>query len=296
MQSSIVPSPSSYRNVKDFLAKYTVKKNANIPYMPIKQTITNVRIGDIASNIYAASYNIPDAEYSTFLKLYYRDIIVPQKKEYLTEKQRENDGPIVVDLDLRHKFEVDERKYTKEHIEDLVGAYLDEIKKIYQIDDGTTFPVYIFERPTVNRRQDKQITKDGIHMIIGLQTDRITQLMLRERMMVRAEEMWPDFPKINTWDDVFDEGISKGTTNWQLYGSCKPNHDRYRLTYVYEATFDSADEMFQTSIIPLSKFDLEKNMEKLSVRYNGHLSLFKKNDFVSNNTRSKKRTLCMKQI
>ena len=281
MQSSIVPAPSSYRNVKDFLAKHTVKKNANIPYMPIKQNITNVRIGDIASNIYAASYNIPDAEYSTFLKLYYRDIIVPQKKEYLTEKQRENDGPIVVDLDLRHKFEVDKRQYTKEHIEDLVGAYLDEIKKIYQLDDGTTFPVYVFEKPTVNRLQDKQITKDGIHMIIGLQADRVTQLMLRERMMVRAEEMWSEFPKTNTWHDVFDEGISKGTVNWQLYGSRKPNYDRYRLTYVYEAKFDSADEMFETPVIPLSKFDLEKNMEKLSVRYKGHVSLFMKNDFLA---------------
>ena len=279
-QLNIVPTPSSYRDVADFLAKHTVQKNAN---MPNNKIITNTRIGDKAqgSGIYGASYHIPDAEYSTFLSLYYRDIIVNQKKEYLTEKQRENDGPILVDLDFRHTYDTDERQYTKEHIDDLVDAYLDEIKKIYQLDDTVQIPIYVFEKPTVNRVQDKQLTKDGIHMIIGIQADHITQQMLRERMLVCAAQMWSDFPITNTWGDVFDEGISKGGTNWQLYGSRKPHCDRYRLTHVYNATFDATDGNFKTPEIPLSKFDVEKNIEKLSVRYKGHVSLFMKNDFVS---------------
>ena len=276
--SMIVPSPTSYRDIADFLAKHTVQKNEN---MPNNKNFTNTRIGDKTSNIYGGTYYIPDAEYSTFLKLYYRDIIVPQKKEYLTEKQRDADGPILVDLDFRHKYETDERQYTKEHIEDLVDAYLDELKNIYQLDDSSVIPVYVFEKPTVNRVQEKNLTKDGIHMIIGIQADHITQQILRNRMIMKAAQMWKDFPIINTWEDVFDEGISTGKVNWQLYGSRKPNFDRYRLTHVYNAKFDVADEMFQTPELPLSKFDLEKNFEKLSVRYKGHLSLFMKNDFVT---------------
>ena len=85
-------------------------------------------------------------------------------KEYLTEKQRDNDGPLVVDLDFRYMYEVDEKQHSGEELEDLVLLYAEELKNVYQFDKET-IPVYIFEKPTVNRIKDKNITKDGIHML-----------------------------------------------------------------------------------------------------------------------------------
>ena len=275
---SIIPPISSYRNFDDFLAKHVIQKNANAPNTKI---ITNTRIGDPANSIHGGAYHIPEAEYSTFLTLYNRDVLIPNKKEYLTEKQRDTDGPILIDLDFRHKFEVEERQYDIDHINDFIEAILDEINKIFQLDESTHFQIYIFEKPTVNRVKDKNITKDGIHIIIGIQADHITQQILREMLIVRAKEMWTDFPITNKWEDVFDEGISKGFTNWQLYGSRKPNHDRYKLTHVYDITYDPTDGMFQTPEIQLSKFDISQNIEKLSVRYKNHPSLFMKSSFLS---------------
>ena len=162
--SSIVPTAKAYTDVYDFLKKHSVKKTATNE----KTNNTNTRIGDAKLNIYGGTYNIPDIEYPVFLELYHRDIISKNKKEYLTEKQRIDDGALLIDLDFRYDYEVDEKQYTSEHIEDFVVTLLEEIKAIYQLDDNVEFPVYILEKPSVNRIKDKKITKDGIHIILAL--------------------------------------------------------------------------------------------------------------------------------
>jgi len=271
---SIIPNVSDYRDINDFLSKHQLQKGSD-------KKITNTRIGDKKSGIYGGSYHISEAEYPIFMKLYFRDIIKNKKKEYLTEKQLDGNGPILVDIDFRHDYEIDERQYTKDHIEDLLGAYLEEFKNMYELDEDTKFPVFIFEKPTVNRIESEQKTKDGIHIIIGIQADHITQQLLRQRMLVRAQEMWSDLPKTNTWEDVFDVGISKGCVNWQLYGSRKPNYERYGLTYVFEIEYNETNEDFECSEIPIHSFNLEENFDKLSARYPNHLTLFMKNEFIA---------------
>ena len=281
--ASLIPTTNMntiYRDFNDFLIKHSIKKDQG--NTTAKKPITNTRIGDQKSNIYGGSYHIPESEYSTFLHLYNRDILVPKKKEYLTETQLENDGPILIDIDLRHDYDVDERQYSKEHIDDLLDSYLGELNKIYQPDENTNIPIFVFEKPTVNRinTEKEKKTKDGIHIIIGLKTDRITQIILRTKMIKNTSEMWSDLPITNTWEDVFDDGITKGHVNWQLYGSRKPNHDRYQLTRVFEVTYDESDGEFMRKELPISSFDIGKNIEKLSVRYKGHQSLFMRNNFI----------------
>ena len=274
--SKIIPSIADYRDLFDFLAKHSTKKKGDP-----NATITNTRIGDKNASIFGGSYTITDAEYPTFLQIYYRDVIKKNEKEFLTEKQREGDGPILIDLDLRHTYDTDERQYTKEHIDDLIDIYLEVLKEIYQMDETTAFKVYIMEKATVNRVKDKNYTKDGIHILIGIQADHAVQQILRKRVMKEIAEAWEGLPLINSWDDVFDEGISKGTTNWQLYGSRKPGHDRYKLTRVCQITIDPADNEIINRDIPISKINMEEEIHKLSVRSKSNVVLFMKNDFVS---------------
>ena len=276
--SKIIPDITDYKDYYDFLSKKIIKKRTDSNNTV---TITNTRIGDSKSGISGGSYNIPDCEYEIFMDLYYRDIILKNKKEYLTEKQRETDGPILVDLDFRHPYETDERQYEKDHIDDLIELYLEELKDIFQMDETTAFTVYILEKPTVNRVQEKNYTKDGIHMIIGLQADHSVQQLLRKRVIARIDEMWNSLPLINSWEDVFDEGISKGSTNWQLIGSRKPNHDKYKLTRLSRITIDPGDNEFIIRDIQISKIAMETEIHKMSVRYKSHPSLFMRNNFVT---------------
>ena len=252
-----------YRNYQDFISKHHVDKDD-------KETlITNTRIGNPGGK-----YHISDVEYGTFLDLYYRDIVSKGTSEYLTEKQLETGGPIVVDIDLRYEYEITQKQYKKTHIDEIVQIYLEELKGIYRFDDKAKFPVFIFEKPNVNRLEDKNITKDGIHMIIGIQSDRSTQTILRTRIVKKMDEteLWSNLPLQNAWNDVFDEGISKGHTNWQLYGSKKPNHEQYRLTGYYEIEYDGADGELMCDDLNIKKFDMDKDFKMLSVRFKDHLA------------------------
>ena len=93
-------------------------------------------------------------------------------------------------------------------------------------------------------------------------------------MIHKLREMWHDLPITNRWEEVYDEGISKGTVNWQLFASRKPNHDKYSLTRVFDVSFDSGDNEFIMKEKLVSQFDIEKNINKLSIRYKNHVSLF----------------------
>ena len=164
-------------------------------------------------------------KYQTFLELHYEEVFVKKNPEYLTEKQLDKEGPILIDIDLRFELNIPGRVYTTDHIDDLLESYLGILKNIYQFDDNTKFPIYVYEKANVNRVTEKNITKDGIHIIIGIQTDHITQQIIRKQMIKILEEIWGDFPITNTWEDVLDSGISTGKVNWQLHGSRKPGFD-----------------------------------------------------------------------
>ena len=109
-------------------------------------------------------------------------------------------------------------------------------------------------------------------MIIGIQVDHIIQTMIREKMITTLPE-YCDLPLINTWDSVLDEGISKGHTNWQLFGSRKPGNEAYEFTHHYIITYDSTDGNFMMDERKVSDFNLKKDFAKLSVQYDAHPTL-----------------------
>lgn len=250
-----------YKSLFDFLKDHSKKpQNDSSP--------SHTRIGDKESKIAGGAYYIPDNKWNTFMDLYWKDVIQKKKSEYLTEKQMSDQCPIAIDLDLHFALDFDERYYSQEHLDDLVDLYLGELKEIFQFDENTAFSIYMFEKKNLNKVPEKNITKDGIHMVIGIKMDHKAQCILRERVLSKIGEVWNDCPIVNKWNDVFDEGISKGYTNWQLYGSCKPNHEAYQITSKYDITYDGADGEFINERIEIDSKHLNKEMFKqFSVRY-----------------------------
>jgi P4 family phage/plasmid primase-like protien len=249
---------SQFKDFSEFLAKHNAKNE--------KGTVaTHTRIGDKDLNIYGGSYFIPSEDLNSFYSLYYDNVFVKKRKEYLTEKQLENGGPMAIDFDFRYSYDVESRQHTKEHIQDMVLLYLEELKEYFIFEEKKPFDIFIFEKPNVNRLEDKSLTKDGIHMIIGIQIDHIIQMMIREKMIESLKEIW-DLPLTNNWDSVLDEGISKGTTNWQLFGSRKPANEAYDLTQHFTITFDKSDREFMMDEKRVQDFDLKNNFIKLSVQ------------------------------
>jgi P4 family phage/plasmid primase-like protien len=248
---------SQFKDIKEFLAKHTAKAGTGAQF-------THTRIGNKELNIYGGAFVIPKEELALFHSLYYEHIFVNKSKEYLTEKQIEN-GPMAVDFDFRYSYDIETRQHTKEHIQDMVLLYLEELKEYFVFDENKPFDIFIFEKPNVNRLADGSLTKDGIHMMIGIQIDNIIQMIIREKIIAKIQEIW-DLPLLNTWESVLDEGISRGTTNWQLFGSRKPDNEAYELTQHFIISYDKSDGEFMMDEMKPSDFDLKNNFIKLSVQ------------------------------
>jgi P4 family phage/plasmid primase-like protien len=262
----MINSSSQFKDLNEFLAKHSAKNESG----DVKATHT--RIPDPKLNIYGGSYIIPKESLHTFYKLYYEHVFVKKRKEYLTERQFENgSGPMAVDFDFRYKYDVESRQHTKEHIQDMVLLYLEEIKEYFIFEENKPFNIFIFEKPHVNRLEDGSLTKDGIHMIIGVKIDNTMQMMIRNKMISKLSEIW-DLPLENTWESVLDEGISRGKTNWQLFGSRKPGNEAYELTQHFIITYDKSDGEFMMDEIKASIFDVANNFEKLSVQFDNNPS------------------------
>ena len=257
---------SHFKELSDFLAKHSICNNNNNENLEV----THTRIGSKDHNVYGGKFHIESNDLPLFFRLYYEDIFVRKKKEYLTEKQLNDCGPILVDFDFRYNYDVTSRQHTSEHISDMIQLYLDELKEILLFQDKETFPIFIMEKPHVNRVQDKNITKDGIHMIIGIQMAHTLQLLLREKILKKLPEIW-DLPLIEDYNKVLDEGISKGTTNWQLIGSQKPGNETYKLTYYTIASIDLTDNEFMTIPQSVIDFDFNSNLYLLSAQNKNHI-------------------------
>ena len=244
------------RNLQDFLKNHKYKKGVN--------TITHTRIP--GNNVYGGSYTIMEEDKKEFYQHYYKQLWEDNKPEYLTEKQLEDEGPILVDFDFRFDSSIKKRQHTNNHIIDMIDLYLDEIKGLVNVEDNVNIPIYIFEKPNINKQAE--YTKDGIHMIIGINMHHNVQCLLRDRIVKNLGDRWDDLPLTNDWASVLDEGITVGYTNWQLYGSRKPDNEAYALTGYFQATLD--DDEFSLNQMQPSDFNFKENMMQLSAQYSKH--------------------------
>ena len=256
-----------YQDLNEFLAKHNANARKDEPNAS-NQKNTHTRIP--GKNAFPGSYIIPKEEEALFYRLYYEHVFVKKKLEHLTEKQLVNDGPIILDFDFRYSHDVEKRQHTEQHIQDLINlVYLELLKEFFVFEKNKSCPIYVMEKPNVNRLEDGSVTKDGIHIIIGIKMSKIMQEILREKVMVVISEIW-DLPLMNDWESVLDLGVTKGSVPWQMYGSRKPEHEAYQLTQYYMISYDESDSQFMMEEKRISDIDLSKDLYKLSARYDQH--------------------------
>jgi P4 family phage/plasmid primase-like protien len=243
----------------DYLKTHTAVKGSGF---------TNTRIGDKKLNIYGGSYQIADGEWSDFIKKYFQHVFVKGKMEYLTEKQLIEDGPVLIDIDLRYERDITKKQHTTEHIQDMILLYADKIAELMEVKEGVDIDIYVMEKSDVNITDNK--TKDGIHVIFGVKMHKALQVILRNKVLPELKGMWDDLPITNTWEDVLDEGVTRGFVNWQMYGSRKPGNLAYMIKHHYIISYNKESDCWESSNDEIKNFSTEKNIEKLSARYNKH--------------------------
>ena len=245
-----------------------------------KNTITHTKIGSKEHNIFGASYTINNND--EFLNHYFKQLKLGGNF-YFTEKQLDSDNRmLVVDLDFRYDSTIKTRQHNEDTIKNIINLYAEKINEIYDFQSNSKVTVFVMEKPNVNivtfyyAGDDDNVnpyyyTKDGIHIIFTLKMKTEEQMLLRKKMI---NDIKLDLPLTDIHqekqklDDVFDKGITKGCINWQLYGCKKPNNEAYKLTYTYDILFNTDMEDYEVK--ENTTFDIEKDYEKLSVRYDNH--------------------------
>ena len=248
--------------------------------------ITVARIPDKNLNIGGGKYHVSSEDEALFYRKYVDHVLLNKQSDYLTELQL-NDGtePILIDLDFRYPLDTTTRKYSEEHITNIVDLYLDELPKIFQFAGNQTFPIFVFERDSMYKKYKKddatevKEVKDGIHIIIGLQMAHKYQMLLRANMIAAAadKDIFTDLNLVKGLDDVFDDKVSAGTSGWQMYGSAKPGCKPYTLSKYFQLTFDDNDGQFQMDERNVGQFlspsEIHQNFHLLRGRYSNHLKV-----------------------
>ena len=150
---------SQVGSLYQFLEEHKCIKGQNMEHLHIQE----FRINNL--NIYAGAYVIPDEDMDIFKRVYCEKVFKKSEQEFLTEAQLPTAGPILIDLDFRYDVNIEERQHTADHVMDTVELYLEQLRKIVNMTDET-FPVFVLEKPNVNTLED--VTKDGIHIVIGI--------------------------------------------------------------------------------------------------------------------------------
>jgi hypothetical protein len=223
--------------LNDFLRKCSIAKDDKTTKP------THTRIGNKDAGIYGGSFHIPPEKSKLFHTLYYNEVINGKREECLTEKQLDN-GKFYIDLDFRYCYDdITERQHDKNTIQNFISIICDEAKKLLDFDKP--FMVYVMEKDNINQLEDKTMTKDGIHMLFDFEVNGKLASVIRSKVIqyIKSDDTI-QLPLLNSWESVFDEGIVKRTTNCQLFGSKKPLHDAYKLTYIYELELDKSDNEF----------------------------------------------------
>ena len=204
---------------------------------------THTRIGSTDHHVYGGSYSISSTDKEEFYKLYYRHVFEQCNEEYLTEKQLDI-GPIAIDIDFRYKQP--KRAYTSNDIVDFIDMVVQQLNTVFTITKN--FPIYVFEKQDINVLPDK--IKDGIHLIIGVNLDKVSKQLFRKKIL-DSMNVWNHLAECltNQWDTVIDDGVMKGSIGWQLYGSCKPGNQAYKLTKIYTCQKDEDSKKPKKSTI-----------------------------------------------
>ena len=88
-------------------------------------------------------------------------------------------------------------------------------------------------------------------------------------MLIRELTLtWDDLPITKSMNDVIDDGVIRGMSNWQLYGSKKPGNEPYKLKTFYKTMISTNDDDCELNIeeVDIKKISFDSLFPKLCIR------------------------------
>ena len=181
---------------------------------------------------------IDEKENTKFCRLY-RNALEDNADLHLTEKHKPY-GPIVVDIDMKYTVELPNIRIYTSIIIELVRIYIQVIEKYLVVKDEEML-AFVFEKNAPTQKENE--FKDGIHIMFPniCAINQLQHIMRRDFInQVNALDLFKKLPLINEVDDIVDKAVVEAN-NWLMYGSKKPNSNKYILTRIYNRDLEQQD-------------------------------------------------------
>jgi len=133
------------------------------------------------------------------------------------------------------------RAYDEDTIKNFIECVTRIVSKYIDTSSPTSFDAFVCEKKSASPKKD--CLKDGIHIMFPfVVTESSVQYLIREEILIEAKHMFRD--TVNTIDDIVDAAVIE-RNGWMLYGSQKPESQKYVLTGVWG--YDTIDEVGEAS-------------------------------------------------
>lgn len=181
-------------------------------------------------------WSIPKDQYPEFIRLYKKMI---QKTTLAMVERSPLIAPFYFDADFH--IESSDRCYTKKHIKETIKRINKIVRQYYDIKDDT-LEVLIFEKPEPNKQENKDIYKDGYHIMYPyLILDVKHRYFIYDKFLesVENKNFIEDIDYKNEIKDIFDKSViyDNGVL---MYGSNKKNREPYELTIIFSPELDES--------------------------------------------------------
>ena len=194
-------------------------------------------------------------------------MVFTHMEAYLTEKHHPDFSPVLIDLDFRYdkdekdkiSLSVDEessdeesddnsdtddeeekpspvmwkRKYSAENIMEFLELYFEVLETVLEIPEESKV-AYIMEKPSPIYDNEKNIMKDGVHIIMPNIVSGYAPLFYTRNTIIKNQKAATLFSNLgftNPIDDIVDEAVIQ-RNNWFMYGSRKPEKEPYLVTSI----------------------------------------------------------------
>jgi hypothetical protein len=253
----------SVKTYIEFMKKHLICKSKNI----VQPTITHTLMGPLAKNIngcdFKGSYNIDGVAYEKFMKLY-KTIIKDNLLDMHIVERPKKVGPLIIDIDFKTSIDNKKRQYFDKHIEYIIQK-LNKLFLKYLHINKKLIKAYVFEKPEPNFEHNKNVYKDGFHIIYPEFALDVTSRyyffnIIKEEIM--DEDGFDDIPFVNTYDEIFDSSVIN-SNGILMYGSHKEGRDPYSLSKIYDHNMklekiDNYDNDELISILSIRRFAEEE--------------------------------------
>ena len=205
---------------------------------PSNHTPTHTAIG--GENVAGGSFEIPSTSYDEFIDAYCESL--SNKTQNFTERPCVV-FPVISDIDLQYHESPDqpERKHDEGFIAAVAVAYANAIGSMRILQDTRSLQIIVMQRiaPYIKK---EGVVRDGLHLLIpSCRLPRVGQAVLRKRALPALADALSSHLDGQTLavEDAVDSCYAENGTNWQLYGSAKPDRSPYLVTH--EVRVDMAE-------------------------------------------------------